>query len=429
MTRGRKWLVGIAAFLSVLLLCAVVLFSLIPSDEELAATAASKLSAALGVEVRIGAAHWALRPSPAVVVENVVIAQPQPITAKRVTLHPDLAALWDKRIRFKDVALDGAVVPQLSLRGLGRKAQKNPDPEWTVDAQPLARFVFTDVTWISRRGIPVIYDGNVDFDPQWRPRTALLVRPGFKPQTELSLNRQGDEDRWAVGIQLGGGTANGEASLQTAPGGRMKLAGKLKPRDVEVASALEAFNRRPAISGKAAGDTTLSAEADDVLGLAQSLNTKTPFVMGPSKLLRFDLDKAVRTVGKEHTGQTPLDSVSGLLETQNTPDGMVSYFRDIRARSGSLSASGNAKLFNRQVDAEFAVDLVDGIVGVPLKVTGPTTDVKVSVPSGAVAGAVVGTAILPGIGTAIGARLGATIGKIFGASPATPPASAPRKAP
>ncbi|MES2398662.1 MAG: hypothetical protein V4573_01650 [Pseudomonadota bacterium] len=428
MTRARKWLMGVAMAVALLLAAAAVVIGLIPSDKELAATAAVKLGAAVGAEVRVGAVHWRVLPSPAVVVQDVTIVRPQPITASSLTLYPDLRALARKHIRFDQVTLDGAVVPQMSLRGLGSAATEGKGAsaqgsDWTVDEIPLAHFVFSSVTWITRRGIPVIYDGEADFDANWRPRTAALRRPGFTPLTELRLTRQGMDDRWAVAIKLGGGTANGEASLQTLANGRLKVAGKLKPRGVEAAAALEAFNRRPAISGRMNGDTTLSAEGDTLVELAQSLNTKTPFVMGPGKLLRFDLDKAIRSVGKDHAGQTPLDSVTGLLETQNTPDGMVSYFRGIRAKSGSLSATGDARLFNRQVDAEFAVDLVDGIVGVPLKVTGPTSDVKVSVPGGAVAGAVVGTAVLPGIGTAIGARIGATLGKLFGPAPG---ASAPK---
>jgi hypothetical protein len=149
--------------------------------------------------------------------------------------------------------------------------------------------------------------------------------------------------------------------------------------------------------------------------------------MGKSTLLRFDLDKAVRTAGKEHQGQTPLDSVSGRLDTQNTPEGMVVTYTGLKAASGSLTASGEAKIANRRIEAEFAVDLVDGIVGVPLTVSGPLEDVKFSVPSGAIAGAVVGTAVLPGVGTAIGARVGATLGKIFSPGPSSP-ASAPRTA-
>ena len=186
------------------------------------------------------------------------------------------------------------------------------------------------------------------------------------------------------------------------------------------------------LSGKAAGEATLAAQGDSVAELAQSLRTQTPFKMGPSKLLRFDLDKAVRTLGKDHSGQTAVDSVTGELDTQNTAEGMVIKFKGIKATSGALSASGDARLLNRVIDAEFAVDLVDGIVGVPLKVTGPLNKVNVSVPASALAGAAVGTAVLPVIGTAIGARLGAAIGKLFGTSPpaggkTVPPAQQPSR--
>ena len=115
------------------------------------------------------------------------------------------------------------------------------------------------------------------------------------------------------------------------------------------------------------------------------------------------------------------------MNTQNTPQGIVVSFKDIKARSGAFSAAGDATLANRRIEAEFAVDLVDGIVGGPLVISGPTDNVKVSVLKGAVASAVVGAALLPGVGTAVSARVGATIGKFFSAPPA-PSASAARKA-
>ena len=104
---------------------------------------------------------------------------------------------------------------------------------------------------------------------------------------------------------------------------------------------------------------------------------------------------------------------------------MVVDYSKIKASSGALSASGKARVANRHIDAEFAVDLVKGVVGVPLKITGPLEQVRVSVPASAVAGAVVGTAVLPGIGTAIGARIGAAIGQLFGAKPGGKPSVKP----
>ena len=125
-------------------------------------------------------------------------------------------------------------------------------------------------------------------------------------------------------------------------------------------------------------------------------------------------------MGKVHAGKSPLDSITGQLDTQNTPDGMVVDFSRIKATSGALSASGKARVVNSRIDAEFAVDLVDGLVGVPLKISGPLAQVQVqvSVPASAVAGAVIGTTVVPGIGTAIGARIGSAIGLIFGSKPA-----------
>lgn len=429
MARRQTWMVaagGLAALLGALWLA---LLWFIPSDEDLAAHAAGELQARLGVPVRLGALHWRLLPVPAVVLEDVATDQPQAITVKTLTAYPDLGALLQRRVILDRVELDGAVVPQLSLRALDATSRGAPAETAEAAAMPLARFVFRDLTWLSRLGVAVVYDGEIDFDPGWRPRQAVLRRPGFTPATDLSLSRQGQEDRWAARINLGGGTAHGEVRLQTRADGRLVLDGQLQPSGVDVASAVAAFNRKPVIAGKATGKTVLSAQADTLVGLAQSLHTKTVFTMGASTLLRFDLDKAIRSLGQDHAGQTALDAVSGQMDTQNTPRGMVTQFTGIKASSGALSASGQARLANRRIEAEFAVDLVDGIVGVPLVLSGPVDKVAVSVPKGAVAGALLGTAVLPGIGTAIGARVGATLGRLFDAGPDRQPGKAPPAAP
>ena len=415
MSRKNQWLIGLGATALVLAGIAAAIAIYVPSDQELAQAAAERLGAALGAKVSISSVRWHLLPSPVIVIEDAVIAQAQPITVKRLTLHPNISALWQRQLKIDSAELDGAVVPQLSLRGLGKQGSDSASlGDISVDDIPLQRFVFRDVTWITRRGIPVIFDGEAMFDQAWRPSRAVIRRPDFKPLTDMTITRQGQQDSWDIVSNLGGGSVNGSAQLKTLAGGHLQLSGKLQPKDVEVSTALTAFNRRPAIAGKASGNSTLSASGTTAFELAQTLQTQTVFAMGTSKLLRFDLDKAIRTLGKDHAGQTPLDSINGKMDTQNTPDGMVVMFTDIHAKSGGLSATGKARLFNRHIDAELAVDLVDGVVGVPLKITGPTNAVKVSLPAGAVAGAVVGTAVLPVLGTAIGARIGATLGKIFG---------------
>lgn len=434
MTRTRYWLQGLgvallalAAVLAVLAVLGIAALVFMPSDDDLAKDAELELESALGVKVSVGALHWRMLPTPAVTFENVATAQTPPVVIDKLTVYPSLSGLWQRRLKINLAELDGAVVPQLSLRGMGNPyrsaSAQDASASFTVADIPLERFVFRNVTWIGRRGIPVVYDGEADFEARWRPGQVQLRLPGTKTTADLNLVRQGLDDRWRVSINLGGGTANGEVQLQTRPNGRLQLNGKLKPQQIEVASALTAFNRRPVIAGRASGDSTLSASGADAIALVQSLHTQTLFTVAPATLLRFDLGKAVRSVGKDHAGQTPLDSVAGQMDTQNRPQGMVVEFSNIKARSGALSASGNATLANRHIEAEFAVDLVDGVVGVPLKVSGPTEHVVVTVPGGALAGAVVGTAVLPGVGTAIGARFGAAIGKLFGPAKAPPPAA------
>ncbi|WP_296917166.1 glycine zipper domain-containing protein [Polaromonas sp.] len=428
--RTRKWLLGLGLFLGLVALLWIAVARLLPSDEALAQRAAAELEQALGVKVSVGALHWQLRPVPALVLENIASLQPQPIVIKKLTAQLNLAALLQRRVKVDSAELEGAVLPQLSLPALGGKPGAVQGPyRLGVEEVPLARLVFRDVSWITRYGVAIVFAGEVDFDAGWRPRQAQLRRPDFAPATDLSLTRQAQEDRWAVRINLGGGTAHGELQLQTRDQGRLQLGGKLQPRGIEVASALSAFNRTPVISGKASGSTTLSASGQTVIQLAQSVHTQTTFTMGRSALLRFDLDKAMRSAGQERAGKTPLDAVSGQLDTQNTAKGMVVNLTDVKAKSGTLSVSGQAKLAQRQVDAEFAVDLVDGVVGVPLRLSGPINHVKVSVPPGALAGAAVGTAVLPGVGTAIGARVGATLGKIFSPEPAQKSSAASKKQP
>ena len=172
---------------------------------------------------------------------------------------------------------------------------------------------------------------------------------------------------WVAQRWCGGCTADGEVALHTAADGALRLDGQLRPQAVEVASTMAAFNRRSPIAGKASGNTTLSAQGPGVGALAQSLQTRSTLHMAPATVLRFDLNKAVRTLGRDPTGSTTLNSLSGQMETHNTPDGMVTRFTALQARSGILGLSGQATLANRQIDAALAIDLVDGLVGVPLR--------------------------------------------------------------
>jgi hypothetical protein len=413
--RARRMLsigLGLAAVAGAL---ALLLAWWLPSDAELGARIKAQAEARLGVQVSLGSVRWQLVPWPALVIENAATVQGEPIRFDRLVAQPDIRALLQRQLRFDHVLLEGGVMPQLALRGLRLQPAQAAQPQGV----PVAQLRFRNLTWVTRHGKALEFDGNVFFDAGWRPREAEVLRPGVQPLTQLKLQREGDADRWEVQLLLGGGTAHGQVAL-TPAGDGLHLAGALAPRGVEVESALAAFKRNSAVRGKASGRTVLSADGHTIAELARSLHTRTSFSMQPATVLRLDIDKAIRTGGQDRAGQTPLQSLTGQMDTQNTPDGMVVRYSGLQARGETFSASGHATIANRQVQGELRVDLAGGLVGVPLQFAGPLGAPKVTVPptavAGAAAGAVVGTAVLPGIGTAIGASVGAAVGKLFGAS-------------
>lgn len=437
----RRWLIGIAA---VLLLGAGVLVlvvrSKLPTDDQVAAKIAEGFQQRFGVQLKIGAAHWALLPTPMLVLEDVATDQPRPITLKRVSLRLRLAPLLHRVVALDEIEVQSLVLPRASVRafrGKGPKPQEGanvvalPAP-WTLAPVPVEQVRWRDVVWIDRRDIALAYDGEVSFDPQWRPRQARLERAGLAPPAppaRLRLDRESGQDRWRTRVDAGGGTWNGVTRLETLPGGRLRLSAELEPRQIDIESLVQAFDRRTSVAGKVSGQTTLTAEADtaqELGALMRSLHTRTTFTVQPATLTKLDVVKAVTTAGISRGGRTPLDQLTGTLDTQGTEDGVVMQYSNLKARSGVLTASGNLKMFNRKLDGEIAVDLVDGVVGVPLKIGGTMSDPELSLTGAALTGAAIGSAVLPGVGTAIGARIGQQVEKMFGGDKKPAPAPRPR---
>src|SRR5687767_10282782 len=104
MTRTGRWITGTAV--AVLLLLgglALLAWRLLPSDEALATEIGQRFEEASGIGLRIGAAHWSLRPIPVVVLSDLATVQERPITVRRVVVRPQLAALWNRRIAIDAV--------------------------------------------------------------------------------------------------------------------------------------------------------------------------------------------------------------------------------------------------------------------------------------------------------------------------------------
>lgn len=407
MTRARRWALAAAALAALLAAAWLALWALVPSDEALARRLEAEFEARFGQKLVVGSVHWRVIGLPMFEVRDARTVQREAIRVRRVVAYPELLPLLRKQLIINRLEVDGAEVPRHALADFDDK------PLNAEGAMVLRSLAFKDLVYTSYSGIPVAYDGDIDFDSDRLPRRVQLRRPGVNPPATLEATREGKTDKGAdkyqLHMQAAGGSARGQARLVTSEDGRMTLTGEFAPRNVEVNALLEAFHRRSPISGLASGDTALRAEGDSLHDLFRSLHTRSVLKVERAKVLRFDMEKAVKSFGEDRSGETPLDSLTGVMDTQNTAQGMKTTFTQVEAVAGSYAASGKATLYRKQIEAQGTVAIGGGIVDVPFAAHGLIAKPEFEMAWGTIAGAAVGTAVLPGIGTVIGAKIGGVV--------------------
>lgn len=408
MTHPRRWVLAAAAFAALLAATSLALWVLVPDDDELARRVEAEFEARLGQKLVVGAVHWRWLGLPRVEVLDAHTVQPEAIRVRRVAMYPALMPLLRRQLVINRLQVDGAVVPRNALAAYRGKAQDE------MDSVVLRAVEFIDATYISFNGIPVVYEGAVEFDDDRLPQRVEVRRPDAKQPTSLVATREGKSENGAEQYELrvegGGGSARGQARLATAADGGMVLTGELAPRGIEVQSLLDAFQRRSPVSGVASGQTALRADGDTVQALIRSLHTRSVITVERAKILRFNMEAAVKSAGQERAGETPLDSLSAVVDTQNTEQGMKAVFTNVKAVAGAYTATGQATLYRMQIDAQGRLEVGGGLVEVPFSVQGPTQQPAFSVAWEVLAGAAIGTAVLPGIGTVLGAKIGGVVG-------------------
>ena len=122
MTRTGKWLIGLGGLTTLIGGAVLAVMAVVPGDDELAEQAEQKLEQTLGVKVSIGSLSWIMLPVPAVILQDVTTQQDRPVKARRIVAYVHWRPLLDKVVSIESVELDGAQVPQLSLRAFAEKS-------------------------------------------------------------------------------------------------------------------------------------------------------------------------------------------------------------------------------------------------------------------------------------------------------------------
>jgi uncharacterized protein involved in outer membrane biogenesis len=276
--------------------------------------------------------------------------------------------------------------------------------------------VLDEVSWIDSRGkgITIKAEARLDGDI-WPGHLDLQVLEGRLQGTRMLLQRR-DQHRWDVDIAVADGTVQGQLALQAVgEGAEFVLKGRLQTHGVELSrltaqQPTEASRAVQPLSGRLEADTTLDARVRQPSALLDGLQTQSKFTVRRAVLHGVDLVKAVQTAGVSRGGQTPLDTLSGQVNTR----GKAIELQNLVAKSGALGAAGQVSVSpNQQLDGRISVD-VAGAVGVPLVVGGTVEAPEVSLSTGAKIGAALGTMLMPGVGTGAGASLGGKLGELLG---------------
>lgn len=381
------------------------------------------VGSALGQEVGVGSLTVDIWPVPAVAANTLLIKTRPVMRLERVELRAVWSSLLAGRLELATLLVRRADVSQAAVDDLmesmaraGVAAGKGDPVSGRAVSLIPHRFMLDATTWRSADGAATTVDADIQLDATGLPeRLRVAVLQGRLQGTVARLQRRAPG--WDVAIDLAGGTVKGKVIGPVVPGVEAGLAfqGTLETRNVE----LDMLLRKPAGSlaagngagspmrGKLTATTAFLAHAKGLDGLLASLRTHSQFSVQHAVLHRVDLARAVKTVGPNRGGETRLDSLTGQVETR----GRVIELRNLFARSGALSASGNVavatnRALSGRVNVKLGSELVGSAVGVPLVVGGSLDAPEVTLTRGAMVGAAVGTLVMPGLGTGAGASLG-----------------------
>jgi len=430
--RTLRWLILVASVLGLLAAAApfwVPLKELTPQLGELA-------SMRLGHRVALADLRLSLWPKPGVVARDVRIGKANEIVIDevRLTLAPD--TLLDdvpvvEEVRARKVSLNDAGLAIIT--GLSRRAAESPgtaSPGWRV-----ARVVLEDVALAHPTLRLTPFDLALELgERNGLAQATLAMRDGsfrlvMRPRDASDIALEVEAKNWRVPVdsvalsfdslvargqlhgstlalkparaKLYGGQVAGDVTLHW--GARWDLRAALDFHEVDVARLQRAFKRPTKLTGRLTARALLRSRAKRARALTDGLALDAPFRIEDGAFGGVDLSKAATVSGDAISGgQTRFDAFTGRLSVR----GRARRVDEFCARSSALVAGGNVQVDARErLSGRLDVSLANtaGLVRVPVRLSGTSSD-PVATPSQLMSvGAVIGTLLLPGIGTALGA--------------------------
>jgi len=430
--RVLRW--GLAGAL--LIIAAVVAAPFLVSLKELTPQLGELASMQLGHRVKLTDLRLSLWPKPAAVARGVRIGKANEILADEVRLSVSPLSLLDEvpvieEIRVRTVSLDEAGLA--ILRGLSRRAAQTPAA--TPAAWRVAHIVIEDVALLHPTLRLTPFDLALEFTERNAVSQATLTtRDGafrlvMRPRDTGDIALEVAAKNWRVPVdsvaltfdslvargelrgstlalkparaRLYGGRVAGDVTLHW--GTRWDLRAALDFHDVDVASLQRAFKRPTKLTGRLTARALVHSRAKRAGALTEGLALDAPFRIEHGAFGGVDLSRAAAVSGDAIAGgQTPFDEFTGKLSVR----GRARRVDEFCARSSALVAGGNVQVDARErLSGRLDVSVANtaGLVRVPVRLSGTSSE-PVATPSRLMSvGAVIGTLLLPGVGTAFGA--------------------------
>lgn len=394
----------------------------------------------LGHPVRFDDLRLSLWPTPGATAQGVRIGKAGEIAIDAVHLELDPRTLLDDtptitQVRARKVALNRAGTD--IIRGLLRRTAAAPTRAGSGRGARLERVVIEDIK-LDHPGLQLpAFDLALHLasgEPRWQ--AVFTARDGgvrlvMTPRAQDGIALEAQATHWRVPVSsidlrfdaltaqgvlhgdrlalkrvhamLYGGRVTGEATLGWAA--RWDLRATIDLHGVDVAKLQRALRRPAKLTGRLSAQAKLRSRAGRFGALAQGLALDAPFHVDEGTLGGVDLEKAADSTGNAVAGgETRFEEFTGTLSVR----GRLRRVEHFCARSSTLVAGGHVEVDAREhLSGRLDVSVANtaGLVRVPVRLSGTSSD-PVATPSQSVSlGAIIGTLFMPGVGTAVGASL------------------------